>query len=402
MKKIVFVAQTLLSSVIIHLVLSWVLVLGVSAGLAMTLGVFSHYKNIQKYYLNEDMRGLAYYVDSFSEFHQDPLRRAESTRSVRDEIAHLPGFSQMYEQVMLYTTSLGESMFCIGYPGELLSRLHLPSSCIDKEIGEIAQADDIPSIWLDHRLIGQYNPGDQVTLLLSGSIGEYQHKFVVAGYLNAENAHYNFQSGASDQSFSKDIVVVNPEPYVCITVTDGIFDNAKYDADKSAAKFLLPVESSYIADWKVLAQKNGLGQISSMDEILANDNAQIRSMSLPIAILCAVLLLLTLLGIIGSQYQLMNHHRHIAFAFSLCGMDWNTWRYAWLFIAGVPLGIASVLGCVLGNLWWTTILLEPSSHWIAISFLLSLAIVTIALIGVTPTISRWSHMQVMQFRRGSE
>lgn len=227
-----------------------------------------------------------------------------------------------------------------------------------------------------------------------------QHRVTDCGYLPIQ-----FQFNA----FSSAMIPTIPiESGICqaratqLTVTDGIFDDAKYDADKSAAKFLLPVESSYIADWKVLAQKNGLGQISSMDEILANDNAQIRSMSLPIAILCAVLLLLTLLGIIGSQYQLMNHHRHIAFAFSLCGMDWNTWRYAWLFIAGVPLGIASVLGCVLGNLWWTTILLEPSSHWIAISFLLSLAIVTIALIGVTPTISRWSHMQVMQFRRGSE
>lgn len=402
MKKMIYVSRTLFISASRHLWLTWLLVLTVSAGLTMTFGIVANFSAIQKYYANKDMSELAYYVDSFSEFYSDQKLSAKSKRDARNELMKLPGLKEVYEQILFYVDDIGRPMFCIGYPSALVDRLHIPTNIANEEVGSFDTLDAQTAIWLDYRLSNIYKKADRLELTLQGELATKKLEFTVAGFLNSENAHYDFQSGASAESFSKDIVKINPDYYVSLFISDGMFSDLEYDADRSAAKFLLPSRVEDKLQWRTNAKRNGLGQISNMEDVLRNDKEQIDSMTKPIMVLCFVILLLTLIGLFGTQFQQMNRHRQIAFSLSLCGMDWLVWEWSWIIIAGLPLCIASIAGCMLGNLWRATILLEPLALWSVESLILSIAIAALATLGVLPMIGRWSHMQVIQFRRDIE
>lgn len=401
MKKTTYVAKTLLLSLSGRLCLTWILVLLISFGLTMTIGIAWNTIHIQSYYINADMSGLAYYVDSVTDYFSDATGRADSTKKRREKLEEsLPGLKAVYEQTMLYCKNLNMSVF--GYPSELLDRLYLPTS--EKGVSATSSALAITNpVWLDYRLIGQYAQGDRITLSVSGERGEIRaFDFTVAGFLNSENVHYDFQSGASSDSFSADIVSLNPDGLVCVTMSDGLFDSAEYDADRSVAKFLLPENSEDIAAWKELARAKGFGQISDMNDILENDAEAIDLETTPIITLCIVMILLTVIGLIGTQMQMMNLHRQIAFSLILCGMEWSIWRRAWFLILLVPLGIVSILGGMLGTLWKSIIILESPSLFSGVIVLICVGVLGLSALGILPTIHRWSNAQAIEIRRLSE
>ena len=114
--------------------------------------------------------------------------------------------------------------------------------------------------------------------------------------------------------------------------SDGVFSDSAFDGLRSSAKFLLPEDGDCIAAWKELARQQGAGFVSSMADILQNDRENISLMTTPVLILCVIMMVLTLVGLIGTQMQLMNQYKQVAFSLAMGGMEWRTWKTAWLAI----------------------------------------------------------------------
>lgn len=290
---------------------------------------------------------------------------------------------------------------CYAYPSALLRRLHLPTSQRGVEVGT---GGGERALWLDHRLNGKYQVGEEITLDLTdlGDDSNHQQTFTVAGFLNGENVHYNFDSGPSLEAYSENFVVRNPDVYVCVMASDGVFSDSAYDSMRSSAMFLLPENSDSIAVWKELARRQGVGYVSSMADILQNDQKSIDLMTTPILVLCGIMMVLTLIGLIGTQMQLMNQYKQVAFSLVMSGMEWRTWKSAWFAIFCIPLFIASAIGTMLGTAWKSVILLQRIHFFSPLAIIVSIVIVLLSAIGILPTISRWSQIDINEFRRLSE
>ena len=398
MKKITYIARILLSSFGQRLILIWIITLLVSFGLSMSVGIVQSQLNTQSYYLNDDMRDLAFLVDSATSYYSDAHGRGESTRRVRAQLSNWPGIAAIYEQTTVEVEK--ELWTCIGYPSELLTRLHLPTSETNVDMRPNGMQNPV---WLDHRLLGQYTVGDVLSLDIYTYEGQTESvKMTVAGFLNAENVHYDFQMGSSAETYSMDFITRNPDYLVCITISDDVFKSSSFDYAKSCAKFLLPEDIAFIGSWKELARQQGVGYISSMDDILQNDEKNIDLMSTPILVLCIIMIVLTLIGLIGTQLQLMNRYKQIAFSLIMSGMEWKTWKISWLTISCLPLLIASLLGTSFGNAWKTIVMLENLRFLTPLTLTISLMIILLSVIGIVPTISRWSRIDINEFRRMSE
>lgn len=398
MKKITYIARILLSSFGQRLILIWIITLLVSFGLSMSVGIVQSQLNTQSYYLNDDMRDLAFLVDSATSYYGDAHSRGESTRSVRTQLGNWLGMAAIYEQT---TVRIEEKLWtCIGYPSDLLTRLHLPTSEANVDMRPNSMQNPV---WLDYRLLDQYAVGDVLSLEINTYEGQTEVvKMTVAGFLNSENAHYDFQMGSSAETYSMDFITRNPDYLVCVTVSDGVFESSSFDSKKSCAKFLLPEDVAYIDSWKELAMQQGIGHVSSMDDILKNDEKNIDLMSTPILVLCVIMMVLTVIGLIGTQLQLMNRYKQIAFSLIMSGMEWKTWKISWLSICCFPLLIASLLGTSFGNAWKTIVMMENLRFITPFTLTISIMILLFSVIGIAPTISRWSRIDINEFRRMSE
>lgn len=395
MSKLIYVIRILLASFGKKLCLIWLLILVIAFGLSMSIGIANSHMRAQSYYLNDDMRALAFFVDSVSGYYTDAADYANSVRTINTRLAALPGLAAVYEQVTL--TSPQKLWLCYGYPEELVKRLHLPSAKANAEVGASGRGNEI---WLDNRLSGQYQTGDALRLeLSSGKARISAAEFFVAGFLNAENAHYNFHTGASYDAYSENFIVLNPDNIVCVLIADSLFADEAFDCARSSAKFLLPEEPDDIYAWKQIARAEGLGHVSDMQDILENDRENTEAMTQPILILCIIMLILTLVGLIGTQIQLIQLYKQAAFSLMLCGMTWRTWKAAWLTLFCSTLLIASMLGASLGNAWKTVVMIEPMRFISPISLSVSAVIVLIAALGIIPTISRHSNVDINEFRR---
>ena len=51
-------------------------------------------------------------------------------------------------------------------------------------------------------------------------------------------------------------------------------------------------------------------------------------MTTPVLILCIIMMVLTLVGLVGTQMQLMNQYKQVAFSLVMGGMEWRTWKTA--------------------------------------------------------------------------
>ena len=60
----------------------------------------------------------------------------------------------------------------------------------------------------------------------------------------------------------------------------------------------------------------------------ANDRENISLMTTPVLILCIIMMVLTLVGLVGTQMQLMNQYKQVAFSLVMGGMEWRTWKTA--------------------------------------------------------------------------
>ena len=142
-----------------------------------------------------------------------------------------------------------------------------------------------------------------------------------------------------------------------------------------------------------------MGYVSGMEDILKNDRTNIDLMTTPILALCAVMAVLTLIGLIGTQLQLMNLYRQTAFSLVMTGMDWGAWKAAWLSILCLPLWVASLLGASLGSAWKSVVMLESLRFFTPMAFFISAFIVLLSTAGILPTIGRWSRIDIGEFRR---
>ena len=113
-----------------------------------------------------------------------------------------------------------------------------------------------------------------------------------------------------------------------------------------------------------------------MDDILENDRTNIDLMSTPILALCVIMVILTLIGLIGTQLQLMNLYKQVAFSLAMTGMNWGAWK--------------------------SVVMLERVNAFTPTAFAISVAIVLLSAIGILPTIGRWSRIDINEFRRLSE
>lgn len=398
MRKTLYISRILLSSFRKKLALIWAITLLVSFGLSMSIGIMQSQLSIQSYYLNDDMRDLAFLVDAEAGYYADFQSRGAFTRSLRAQIERWQGLRAIYEQTTVEAPDKG--WFLFGYPAALLNRLHLPTSQKNAEIDPAACARPI---WLDCRLRSEYEIGDTIALkLLIGEEESAAREFTVAGFLNEENVHYDFETGSSAETRSADFIVKNPSYIACVTVSDSVFSGEEFDGARSCAKFLLPETKEDVAAWKEIARKQGAGYISSMDDILENDRTNIDLMSTPILALCVIMVILTLIGLIGTQLQLMNLYKQVAFSLAMTGMNWGAWKASWLSIFCLPLWLASLIGAFLGSAWKSVVMLEKMNAFTPTAFAISVAIVLLSAIGILPTIGRWSRIDINEFRRLSE
>jgi len=393
-RKVWYISRILLSSFRKKLVLIWVITCLVSFGLSMSVGIAQSQLRLQRYYLNDDMRALAFVVDAETGYYADANARGASTRRARARIERWPGLLAIYEQTTVDVPDRGWTL--LGYPAELLNRLHLPTAQKNTEIHSNAFENPI---WLDFRLRSAYEIGDTLSLNISMENVTAARTFTVAGFLNKENVHYNFQSGSSAETGSADFIVRNPSELVCVAACDLAFAGNEFDGSRSCAKFLLPETNENIAEWKQLARRQGVGYVSGMEDILKNDRTNIDLMTTPILALCAVMAVLTLIGLIGTQLQLMNLYRQTAFSLVMTGMGWRAWKAAWLSILCLPLWVASLLGASLGSAWKSVVMLESLRFFTPTAFFISAFIVLLSTAGILPTIGRWSRIDIGEFRR---
>ena len=122
----------------------------------------------------------------------------------------------------------------------------------------------------------------------------------------------------------------------------------------------------------------------------------------PILALCVIMVILTLIGLIGTQLQLMNLYKQVAFSLAMTGMSWHAWKASWLSIFCLPLWLASLIGAFLGSAWKSVVMLERMNAFTPTAFAISVAIVLLSAIGILPTIGRWSRIDINEFRRLSE
>lgn len=398
MRKASYVSRVLLSTVGAKLILLWFIALLVSFGLSMSIGIARDHLDTQSYYLNDDMRDLAFFVDTTAAYYPDVQGRANAMRKLQDVLASWPGMQAVYAQTTL--EDAGQGIVCYAYPSALLRRLHLPTSRQGVEVGA---GGGEGAVWLDNRLAGQYRPGDEISLDLDLGDGRaFRQTFTVAGFLNDENVHYDFDTGSSAETYSADFVARNPSNYICVTASDGVFSDAAFDGLRSCAKFLLPENGDCIAAWKELARQQGAGFVSSMTDILQNDREAIGLMTTPVLILCIIMMALTLVGLVGTQMQLMNQYRQAAFSLVMCGMAWRTWKVAWLATFCIPLFIASAIGASLGSAWESVVMLRGIRFVSPLTAAVSIGTVLLSILGILPNISRWSRIDINEFRRLSE
>lgn len=397
MRKVRYISRILLSSFRRKLLLIWVITVLVSFGLSMSIGIAQSQLSLQSYYLNEDMRALAFVSDAETGYYTDENQRAASTQRVRARIEQWPGLLAVYEQTTVSVPDEGWSL--LGYPAELLNRLHLPTAQANEELHSTAIENPI---WLDSRLRSSYEIGDTLSLRLSSGKASTACAFTVAGFLNKENIHYDFQSSPSAETSSADFLVRNPSEIVCVTISDAMLAENAFDSSRSSAKFLLAESDEAISVWKKLARQQGIGYVSRMADILENDRKNIDLMTTPILALCAVMGVLTVIGLIGTQLQLMNLYKQVAFSLAMTGMEWRTWKAAWLTILCLPLWIASLLGAALGNAWKSVLMLEHLRILSPTVLAVSAAMVLLSITGILPTIGRWSQININEFRRLSE
>lgn len=396
MRKTLYISRILLSSFRKKLALIWAITLIVSFGLSMSIGIVQSQLIIQSYYLNDDMRDLAFLVDA--EPYADLQSRGAFTRSLRAQIERWQGLRAVYEQTTVEAPDKGWTLF--GYPAALLNRLHLPTAQKNVEIDPTACEHPI---WLDYRLRSEYEIGDMIALdLLIGEEESDAREFTVAGFLNEENVHYDFRTGSSTETHSADFIVKSPSYTACVAVSDAVFSGEEFDGARSCAKFLLPEAKEDVAAWKEIARRQGVGYVSDMDDILENDRTNIDLMSTPILALCVIMVFLTLIGLIGTQLQLMNMYKQVAFSLAMTGMSWGAWKASWLSIFCLPLWIISLIGASLGSAWKSVIMLEEMHIITPTALFISVAIVFLSAMGIIPTISRWSRIDVNEFRRLSE
>ena len=183
MRKTLYISRILLSSFRKKLALIWAITLLVSFGLSMSIGIMQSQLSIQSYYLNDDMRDLAFLVDAEAGYYADSQSRGAFTRSLRAQIERWQGLRAIYEQTTVEVPDKGWVLF--GYPAALLNRLHLPTA---QKNAEIDPAACERPIWLDCRLRSEYEIGDTIALeLLIGEGESAACEFTVAGFLNEEN-----------------------------------------------------------------------------------------------------------------------------------------------------------------------------------------------------------------------
>ncbi len=135
-----------------------------------------------------------------------------------------------------------------------------------------------------------------------------------------------------------------------------------------------------------------------MDDILENDRTNIDLMSTPILALCVIMVILTLIGLIGTQLQLMNLYKQVAFSLAMTGMNWGAWKASWLSIFCLPLWLASLIGAFLGSAWKSVVMLERMNAFTPTAFAISVAIVLLSAIGILPTIGRWSRIDIKRIQ----
>lgn len=126
MRKVLYITRILLSSFRKKLALIWLITLIVSFGLSMSIGIVQGQLQIQSHYLKDDMRDLAFLVDAETDYYADAQARGASTQRVRAKLSQWPGLRAVYEQTTVEVHDKGWVL--LGYPAELLSRLHLPTA----------------------------------------------------------------------------------------------------------------------------------------------------------------------------------------------------------------------------------------------------------------------------------
>ena len=398
MRKASYVSRTLLSTFGTKLILLWLITLLVSFGLSMSIGIARDQLDTQSYYFNDDMSDLAFFVDTTAAYYPDAQGRANAIRKLQDVLTSWPCMQAVYAQTTL--EDVGRGIVCYAYPSALLRRLHLPTSRHGIEVGG---GGGERAVWLDNRLASQYRLGDEISLDLDMGDGHTSRQaFTVAGFLNDENVHYDFDTGSSAETYSADFVARNPSNYICVTASDGVFSDSAFDGLRSSAKFLLPEDGDCIATWKELARQQGAGFVSSIADILQNDRENISLMTTPVLVLCVIMMVLTLVGLIGTQIQLMNQYKQVAFSLAMVGMEWRTWKAAWLATFCIPLFIASALRASLGNAWESIVMLQGIRFVSPLSAAVSIVTVLLSALGILPNISRWSRIDINEFRRLSE
>ena len=110
MRKTLYISRILLSSFRKKLALIWAITLLVSFGLSMSIGIMQSQLSIQSYYLNDDMRDLAFLVDAEAGYYADSQSRGAFTQGLRAQIERWQGLRAIYEQTTVEAPDKG--WFC--------------------------------------------------------------------------------------------------------------------------------------------------------------------------------------------------------------------------------------------------------------------------------------------------
>ena len=74
----------------------------------------------------------------------------------------------------------------------------------------------------------------------------------------------------------------------------------------------------------------------------------------------------------------------------------------WLTIFCIPLFIASAIGASLGSAWESIVMLQGIRLISPLAAAVSIGTVLLSILGILPNISRWSRIDINEFRRLSE
>lgn len=356
MRKLFFISNQLFIEAVWCTALLAIIFISLSAGIIVSVSMANDILLDERYLMQADLTNLMYFSDAFSHALPTIQMQNEHELALHEQLTQLPGIDAVYEQTMLICGEI--NALCITYPAELLNRLSIPTS--DNQSIYANALHGTRLIWLDFRMQEQFTIGERLVLKIGSFYDNlYSHEFLVAGFLNEENAYIDFMNSGGLTTNSSNLIQRKSENYIMITTNDGLLNIPGYLHDRSSVKLLkINGDVDYEAtlnQWRTVIEGDGLGQIHTIEQILNNDYKRIIIQAVPSVITCLLLFVLSMISLIGIQIILNERVDNLYSSFTACGMKNSNWRISWILIFMSCIMFYSIVGCVIGNAFLGTL-----------------------------------------------